>query len=583
MPRFRPAFKKRKNVFNPMGRKKERIEESESDVLVTPSQSVSQEDNPQSSTSKSKFERYLSDFDNYSNIQKYDIIEIMSLFSAIKTVAVCRSCGGDLELGISKRNGLKVSVSVICETCDSKAEYTNSETLSVSDVKSKIYAINARLIYGLRCIGIGKEASRTLCAILNLPPPPTKFVQYTSILESAVEKVAKSSMKEAIEEAVELNGGSRDLTVALDGSWQKRGFSSLNGIVSASSFDTGKILDVHVMSKHCLCPERQRNVHSEGCKASYTGSSGGMEVEGAKTIFERSKEKNVRYAYYLGDGDSKGFAEVANSMPYGEEVLVQKLECIGHVQKRMGTRLKNLKKKKGKTLLNDKKPIGGKGRLTDDAILKIQKYYGLAIRRNTEKDVNIMKQAIWAEYFHLCSTDANPSHNLCPKDDQTWCKFHKFSKQNKLYKHSEHFHLPASIMSEIKPIFRDLAQPDLLKKCLHGQTQNLNESYNNVLWSVLPKRVFVHLETLKLGAYEAVATFNIGPVARCKILKKIGIEPGAFCIAALKDITKDKISNAEYKSKMETKEARQERSKARRKLEEELDAAEDNPYASGTF
>ena len=37
--------------------------------------------------------------------------------------------------------------------------------------------------------------------------------------------------------------------VAVDGSWQKRRHSSLNGVVTALS--NGNCLDVHVLSKHC--------------------------------------------------------------------------------------------------------------------------------------------------------------------------------------------------------------------------------------------------------------------------------------------------------------------------------------------
>ncbi|GFV20748.1 hypothetical protein TNCV_1470481 [Trichonephila clavipes] len=52
---------------------------------------------------------------------------------------------------------------------------------------------------------------------------------------------------------------------------------------------------------------------------------------------------NVRYVQYLGDGDSKGFLRVQESNIYGDEFPVEKLECIGHVQKRMGARLRALK------------------------------------------------------------------------------------------------------------------------------------------------------------------------------------------------------------------------------------------------
>ncbi|GFY22226.1 uncharacterized protein TNCV_3298691 [Trichonephila clavipes] len=48
----------------------------------------------------------------------------------------------------------------------------------------------------------------------------------------------------------------------------------------------------------------------------------------------------------------------------------------------MEARLRALKNNLKSTKLSDNKPISGRGRLTDAEILLLQKYYGLAIRRN---------------------------------------------------------------------------------------------------------------------------------------------------------------------------------------------------------
>ncbi|GFV13543.1 uncharacterized protein TNCV_67461 [Trichonephila clavipes] len=71
-----------------------------------------------------------------------------------------------------------------------------------------------------------------------------------------------------------------------------------------------------------------------------------MEVAGALSIFQRSQSLyNVRYTKYLGDGDSKAFTSIVENKVYGDHCSVEKLECIGHVMKRMGTRLRRLKTK----------------------------------------------------------------------------------------------------------------------------------------------------------------------------------------------------------------------------------------------
>ncbi|GFV10101.1 uncharacterized protein TNCV_3660531 [Trichonephila clavipes] len=77
------------------------------------------------------------------------------------------------------------------------------------------------------------------------------------------------------------------------------------------------------------------------------------------------------------------------------------------------------------TKLSDNKPISGRGRLTDAEILLLQKYYGLAIRRNVGKSVADMSKSIWAIYFHKLSTDENPQHALCPMGEESWCGYNK--------------------------------------------------------------------------------------------------------------------------------------------------------------
>ncbi|GFT33142.1 uncharacterized protein TNCV_1264981 [Trichonephila clavipes] len=80
------------------------------------------------------------------------------------------------------------------------------------------------------------------------------------------------------------------------------------------------------------------------------GSSSSMEPVGAYRIFERSEDhRMLRYTDYCGDGDSKAFDAVKDI--YGKD-SVTKLECIGHIQKRVGTRLRKLKSRN--------KGLGGK-------------------------------------------------------------------------------------------------------------------------------------------------------------------------------------------------------------------------------
>ncbi|GFW29572.1 uncharacterized protein TNCV_1549831 [Trichonephila clavipes] len=205
-----------------------------------------------------------------------------------------------------------------------------------SNSTNGVYDINVRLAYGLRCIGKGSSAAKTFCAVMNLPSPPAKFQRYNGILLESFSKVSDASMKEAVEETVEMNNSNRDISAAFDGSWQKRGHTSLNGVVSAASLETGKVLDFECLSKYCfVCKSKINKVNK--CENFFEGFSGGMESVGILKKFQCSEiSRNVKYANYLGDGDSKAFNTVSEGKVYRNYFEVKKFDCIAHVQKRMG-------------------------------------------------------------------------------------------------------------------------------------------------------------------------------------------------------------------------------------------------------
>ncbi|GFU38406.1 uncharacterized protein TNCV_2433761 [Trichonephila clavipes] len=185
----------------------------------------------------------------------------------------------------------------------------------------------------------------------------TMKIIFQLILKAALETVSSRSMVNSVNEAVIENEHNKNIAIALDGTWQKRGHTSKNGVVTATSLDNGKVIDFECLSKYCFeC--KSTNKTCDNCQVNYHGFSAGMESEGALRIFSRSLPNyNVRYVQYLGDGDSKGFLRVQESNIYGDEFPVEKLECIGHVQKRMGARLRALKNNLKSTKLSDNKPI----------------------------------------------------------------------------------------------------------------------------------------------------------------------------------------------------------------------------------
>ena len=59
---------------------------------------------------------------------------------------------------------------------------------------------------------------------------------------------------------------------------------------------------------------------------------------------EVSRTIEFSFINFIGDGDSKAYYEVVKANPYGDRYPVNKCECLGHIQKRVGSRLRKLKK-----------------------------------------------------------------------------------------------------------------------------------------------------------------------------------------------------------------------------------------------
>lgn len=132
-----------------------------------------------------------------------------------------------------------------------------------------------------------------------------------------------------------------------------------------------------------------------------------------------------------------------------------------------------------------------------------------------------------AVFYHCISSKAYPKHGQCPKAADSWCRYQRAKFQGKSYEDKSQG-LKLDIISIVRPIYMQLLDQNLLKKCLHGLTQNANESFNGVLWQIIPKEVFVELQTLRLGALIAVIQFNDGIKGVATILNELGISTGHF-------------------------------------------------------
>jgi len=519
-----------------------------------------------------------------------------------------------MEENASSRAGLMSDLSIQCSSCDESTPWQTSPQITK---KGKSFDVNRRAVYHSIELGTGYEGLSSFCAIMNMPclSRAAYYKQMDVILE-ALEDEAKEELVRAgqrlRQQVMEENGESDstaiiDAAVSFDGTWAKRGFTSLTGVVFVISVDTGEVLDYHVMSKSChkcsvkksQCEGddekfedwRREHLAAGECDINFDGSSPAMEAEGASVLWNRSIElHNIRYKWMVSDGDSKAFNTVENVY---DGCKVIKLDCVGHVQKRMGKHLMNLKARtKGK--LEDGKPVGGSGRLTEGKIKQLQKYYGLAIRQNTlakanpvEKEVNVavyaMKKNVIAILHHcIKSEDAAKQHRFCPRGESSWCKWQQdLATGTNTYKGDDC--LPEVFLELLKPTFVTLSDSKLLERCVLGTTQNPNESINAMVWVRCPKHKHHGVKVVRCAAASAVCHFHGGAESRKRVMERLSIPGGAFTDHILRLRDRKRLRKADSQATAKEKKRRQGLQLVRIRREEALREKEGVTYEAGAF
>lgn len=562
MPRSVQRVKKRKykdiNRFDQA--KKEKKTESENDTSTSSSAKKIGQNIPSECENKDDFNLIM----NFSTLK--DIID---------TLVCCRSCSKPVGLYRKNKLGLKYLLEIRCTSCDWKETFSNSKNVSNKNKSGfNIAAINLQSVMAFREIGCGFAAMQTFSRVMNMESPMsvTTYNKMNQSLYSAYSVVAlKSTTDAAVETRKTILHDTfnddviADCQVSIDGTWQRRGQASLNGVVVAVSKENGKVVDTAIMSKRCkgcqIWSKMKKDARyndwkqNHHCQANHFKSSGAMEGAGAVTIFNRSINKNkLRYVSYIGDGDTSSYAEVVASNPYGN-IEVEKLECIGHVNKRMGTRCRKLLQTyKGKKL-SDGKGLSGKGRLTNKAMNVLQNYYGMSIRQNIN-NLYAMKKGVWAVLFHNADiSDSETRHQFCPRTVDSWCLY----QSNKLTgkdTYKKKLSLPIAIKNILMPIFRDLSDGKLLSKCLHGQTQNANEAFNGLIWKRCPKTTYVSKYVLEIAVNSAVINFNGGFVGLAAVFNELGIELGCQTQRGFVQYDNNRVKRMNAKSTSKVKSAR---------------------------
>ena len=187
-------------------------------------------------------------------------IEILSKVFEMLNCPVCDRSHLKLNERMSMKKGLAYLLYVKCECGYSYDFYTSKSSAHNS------YDINKGMVYTMRACGQGYAGLETFTAFMNMPKPMTanNYDKIVSQVTECVKSVAEQTIADAAEEI--RNGQNPDSSetvidtaISCDGSWQRRGYSSLNGVVTAISMQTVKILDCEPMSRIC----KSYNLHEK--------------------------------------------------------------------------------------------------------------------------------------------------------------------------------------------------------------------------------------------------------------------------------------------------------------------------------
>lgn len=70
--------------------------------------------------------------------------------------------------------------------------------------------------------------------------------------------------------------------------------------------------------------------------------------------------------------------------------------------------------------------------------------------------------------------------------------------------------IPAHVGAVIKPVFEALSSDAILSRCQRAQTQNANESFNNLIWLRCPKEQWTSKSSVFVATALATLKFNKG-------------------------------------------------------------------------
>ena len=169
-------------------------------------------------------------FDRDEKLTGFRFIDTELLVDFIQSL-LCPNCRK--PLGQNRRKACVTEErSVLASTFVFRCQCQHSVTLKTSRTCGKTYEVSRRFPLSMFSIGKNLKQARKFLGSMNMPYTFNKEVwyQHKDKITKATETVATNSKTRAATEIKQSKG--RDTAVSNDGTWQRKGFQSKNGVVT---------------------------------------------------------------------------------------------------------------------------------------------------------------------------------------------------------------------------------------------------------------------------------------------------------------------------------------------------------------
>ena len=159
----------------------------------------------------------------------YCILEFVSVFSAISENFVYKTSHGRVKFSRTGKQGLGFTLLMQCDKFEDKFVHSCPKVNRANE-------INRRIIFVFRLMGLGLEGVNKFCGLMDICGGLAKNTYYACLqrINSAASTVFDTVLNRAVDKEKELNSERGQVidnfTVLGEGTWKKRGFSSLFGV-----------------------------------------------------------------------------------------------------------------------------------------------------------------------------------------------------------------------------------------------------------------------------------------------------------------------------------------------------------------